>query len=218
MDLEGSGIYQIRHVASGNRYVGSAVRLVQRWAAHRSLLRKGRHHSGHLQNAWNLYGEQAFEFLVIEYCSRDRLIEREQAHIDSGCHYNKAPVAGSPLGVKWSEDARDRASARRRGVPKSAAHVESMRKAAEKVWSNPDVKAKMAESIRRSYTTELRKQRGAASRKNWEDPELAAQMRESIRKSYTPELRAIRSAQSKARWNDPAYRAKMAENRAKRST
>jgi group I intron endonuclease len=217
MDLEGSGIYEIRNLRNGKRYVGSAVRLMQRWAAHRSLLKKGTHHSDHLQKSWNLYGSESFEFSVLEYCRRDSLIEREQFHIDAGCDYNKAPIAGSPLGVKWSDEAREKASKRRSGIAKSSAHVESMRKASEKTWSNPKTRAKMAESIRRSYTPELREKRGEASRKNWQNPELAAQMSESIKRSYTPELRALRSAQNKARWNDPAFRDKMAQNRAKRS-
>lgn len=47
-----TGIYQIRNTANGKRYVGSAVKFAQRWRQHAHLLRKRKHHSRILQNAW----------------------------------------------------------------------------------------------------------------------------------------------------------------------
>ena len=61
-----SAIYGIRHIASGRIYVGSAVRTNARWRHHRSQLQRGTHHSRYLQAAWNKYGAEAFEFVVLE--------------------------------------------------------------------------------------------------------------------------------------------------------
>lgn len=36
-----------------------------RWDCHKGMLRGGYHENPHLQNAWNKYGEENFEFIVI---------------------------------------------------------------------------------------------------------------------------------------------------------
>src|SRR5690606_34420785 len=52
-----SGIYEIHCTKSGRRYVGSAVNFSARWRLHYTQLCAGKHHSRHLQRAWNKYGE-----------------------------------------------------------------------------------------------------------------------------------------------------------------
>ena len=58
-----------------------------RWASHRSELRRNIHSNKHLQGAWNIHGESAFTFAVLEECSRENLIEREQYWIDTICPF-----------------------------------------------------------------------------------------------------------------------------------
>lgn len=111
-DVEASGIYQIRNLVNGKRYIGSAVCIRKRWAEHRSDLRSGRHHSVALQRAWIRYGENSFEFLVVENCRKHELIRREQVHIDARSEYNICKKAGSSLGVKHSAETRAKMSAR----------------------------------------------------------------------------------------------------------
>lgn len=99
-------IYAIRCVPTGKLYVGSASFFTQRKSRHLRELRAGSHHSKKLQNAWNKYGECAFVFeeieCVIEQCD---LVYREQFWIDT-LHpwFNIAMVAGSPLGVRHSDE------------------------------------------------------------------------------------------------------------------
>lgn len=105
-----SGIYKIINTTNGKCYVGSAVNLPGRWASHRKNLRSKKHNPK-LQNAWNKYGEDAFEFLVIEFVDdKTKLIEREQYWIDTldvvKKGYNILPTAGSMLGYKASEESR----------------------------------------------------------------------------------------------------------------
>mgnify|MGYP001617485807 CR=1 FL=1 len=97
-------IYQIRHIASGKVYVGSAINPRDRWKNHRVLLRNGKHHSIHLQRAWNKYNEVAFIFEIIEpVLFIEDLIAREQYWIDTlkastqKHGYNITPTAGSPI-------------------------------------------------------------------------------------------------------------------------
>ena len=60
-----TGIYEIRHLSSGKRYVGSALNVHERWARHRWDLGGGRHGNAHLQAAWRKYGAPAFAFRVL---------------------------------------------------------------------------------------------------------------------------------------------------------
>lgn len=101
-----SGIYQILCVSTGKVYIGSAVNLRQRWSDHRKTLRGNRHSNIHLQRAWDKYGEDAFEFSILESVMFvEHLIEREQAWIDARSpEFNIAPNAGSQLGIKYSPE------------------------------------------------------------------------------------------------------------------
>jgi group I intron endonuclease len=108
-----SGIYLIRHRESGNSYVGSSVNIPTRWKQHRYVLRRGNHPAKYLQNSWNKYGPDAFEFSVLEeVAGQSRLIEREQAYIDLWKPvYNVAQVAGSRFGVPQSDECKAKGSA-----------------------------------------------------------------------------------------------------------
>ncbi len=80
--LRPSGVYQIRCLITGQIYIGSAVYMLARWAEHRRRLRRGVHVNQHLQQAWNKYGEENFEFTVVEYVKRAFLLRIEQEWID----------------------------------------------------------------------------------------------------------------------------------------
>ena len=83
-----SGIYKITNTSNGKFYIGSAVSIKSRWRVHRCQLRRGCHHSPHLQRAWDRLGERAFEFSVIEYVEKDKLLEVEQKYLDMLKPYN----------------------------------------------------------------------------------------------------------------------------------
>lgn len=97
-----SGIYSITNTQNNKLYIGSSKNIEQRWRQHKNMLKGDRHHSAHLQNAWNKYGEDNFIFEIIEECNEDILIEREQYYIDlyssadSLYGYNESEIAGRP--------------------------------------------------------------------------------------------------------------------------
>jgi len=110
-----AGVYCITCTANGRYYIGSAVNLIARERLHRINLKAGNHHSRYLQNAWNKYGPDAFEWSVLEYVDDpSRLIAREQVYIDTldsvQSGFNIAPKAGSCLGVKHTAETRVRLS------------------------------------------------------------------------------------------------------------
>ncbi len=97
-----SGIYVIICLESGRRYIGSAVDIASRWRVHRCDLHKHKHHSQHLQRAWNKYGEDKFQFAVLEIVDdRLMLVEREQVWLNElQPEFNSCKIAGSQLGTK----------------------------------------------------------------------------------------------------------------------
>lgn len=61
------GIYRITNIENRKSYIGkTGMNFGDRWDSHRALLRAGRHDNPHLQRAWNHYGEDSFEFAVVE--------------------------------------------------------------------------------------------------------------------------------------------------------
>lgn len=76
--LKNCGIYIIQNLVNGNIYVGSSSNIKRRFSQHKSTLRHNTHKNKHLQNAWNKYGEENFEFVVIEHHSYpEKILGRE---------------------------------------------------------------------------------------------------------------------------------------------
>jgi group I intron endonuclease len=116
-----TGIYEIINRENGKRYVGSAVNMRGRFAVHRTMLVKGGHHSRRLQRSWNKRGAEAFEFRPLLWCARKDLLLYEQIAIDGlSPEYNICKIAGSCLGVRWTDEARARKSAQEQANPKFA--------------------------------------------------------------------------------------------------
>ena len=68
-DLSYSGIYCIINIQNGKKYIGSSKNIRKR-----AELRHNNHDNQHLQNAWNKYGEEKFDFYVIEACPENTLL------------------------------------------------------------------------------------------------------------------------------------------------
>lgn len=73
-----TGIYIIKNSKNDRVYVGQTNDIEYRWMHHKSDLRGGIHHNRLLQEDWNIYGEDCFEFTVLEECSISELDDREK--------------------------------------------------------------------------------------------------------------------------------------------
>lgn len=134
-----SGIYKIINKANGKYYVGSSRDISTRWSTHKRALSKRCHRNLKLQCAWDKYGEDSFEFVMVENCSPDRvaLLAAEQNHLnkargDQSVCYNLSFLAGSvefteAVRKKLSEKSKNRK--RRKGIPHSAETKMKMSKA-----------------------------------------------------------------------------------------
>lgn len=209
-------VYQIRHIASGKVYVGSAVDPHRRCGEHVRDLRKREHHTQYLQHAWDKYGEDAFVFEIIEpvlFC--EDLTTRETYWIktlraaDRKYGYNVLPIAGSSLGTKHTDEQRAAQSERgkaRFADPAERAKVSERQKV---LCASPDYRAKVSERQKARFADPVERAKSSERAKvQYSDPEVRAKAAKRAMEQYVdPETRAKVSARSKAQWADPEARA-----------
>lgn len=79
IDEKSCGVYIISNKVDSRIYIGSATKFRRRFLDHQEMLRKGKHHSKHLQAFVDKYGVDKLEFnLVYECSSRSSAYELEQ--------------------------------------------------------------------------------------------------------------------------------------------
>jgi group I intron endonuclease len=210
-----SGIYKITNTINGHCYVGSAVDIQHRWRTHKSNLILNKNRSRYLQSAWNKYGQDAFEFSVIEACSVLELIFREQHWINTlKPEYNLAPNAGNSLGVKHTPEYKAKISAFLTGNKRNAgrkASLETRKKLSEahkgKKISSEHREKLIQANTGRVVTDATREKIRVANAGRVHTPEERAK----ISASRTPEYRAKMSETIKATMT-PEHRAKLSES------
>lgn len=110
------GIYKIKNQVNGKIYIGQSINIEQRWYNHRNELNGDRHCNGHLQAAWNKYGEENFIFEIIEECILKDIDNKEKYWIDfynstnPNLGYNLTCGGQGMHGYKWTEEQRNHQS------------------------------------------------------------------------------------------------------------
>ena len=199
-----SGVYRIVLLLDDRCYIGSSIQIQKRWSQHQRSLRKGTHHSPYLQRVWDKYGEDSFQFEIIEECDPEILIEHEQAWMDFYSPvFNTNPVAGNSLGFRHTEETKEKIREIRTGATLSE-----------------ETKAKMSEVrmghlVSASTRALLSEQRKGIPlppdhpRRQSHEPEAIAKMSESQTRRWAklredgrePEVRANMSAAAKGNQN-----------------
>ena len=99
------GIYKITNKLTQDFYIGSSTHIKYRWWRHITFLNKKSHWNPFIQNSWNKYGRNAFEFSVLELCPVNKLQEREQYYIDTlRPNFNACPRAYTTAGRHLSKE------------------------------------------------------------------------------------------------------------------
>ena len=107
-----TGIYRITNKLNGKSYIGkTSMNFGDRWDCHRAQLNGGYHDNPHLQNAWNKYGADNFEFEIIEVVNNHEMLnELEMKYIseyrshDMSYNLHDGGDGGYNLGRHLSED------------------------------------------------------------------------------------------------------------------
>lgn len=125
------GLYMIRCIVNDMRYYGESKNVSGRLASHKSYLRRQIHPCRPLQNDWNIYKSEHFEFVVLFMGPHwENRLERQAKETlliiqDRSVAYNylesihKKPEELNPFwGRKHSEETKKRIGASMRGVAK----------------------------------------------------------------------------------------------------
>lgn len=75
-----AGIYCIRNIINNKVYIGKSKNIYLRISKHLSAFRKGTkgEHNDYFYNSWNKYGEENFEYFVLEYLNLDEKLLKER--------------------------------------------------------------------------------------------------------------------------------------------
>ena len=148
-------VYKITNIVNGKFYVGSTIDFNRRVKNHFNLLRNGAHHSIKLQNSFKKHDEINFIMEIIELVHDiSKLIETEQKWIDTlKPEYNMTQLAGlnSHLGMKRSEETKQKISKALTGKKQSPEHIEANRKGHLGLTQSDESKKKKSDSLKRAW-------------------------------------------------------------------
>lgn len=127
-----AGIYRWTNKLNGKSYIGSSVNLSNRLKQYYGKRLLKCQHVSLIYQALLKYGHSNFTLEILEYCkSTVDVIVKEQYYIDLfKPEYNICKTAGSPLGRKHSEEAKQKIAASRLGSKHSEETKAMMSKAA----------------------------------------------------------------------------------------
>lgn len=136
-------IYEIVNITNNAKYIGSSMRNKLRFHRHISDLNHNKHHSNHLQRAWNKYGKENFQFNIIESfenISQNELLMIEQKYLDdrkinypSKLNYNICWIAqGGSNSESITLNTREKMSKSHRGIKFSLERKNNLVKS----WTN----------------------------------------------------------------------------------
>jgi group I intron endonuclease len=118
-----SCVYKISNTVNSRIYIGSAKNFNSRKNKHLFQLKNNEHGNIKLQRFVNKYGIDKLIFDIVEKCTVDNLLIREQFYIDSlpslRHSFNILPTAGSWLNRKHSKSAKNKMSKSKMGMQSS---------------------------------------------------------------------------------------------------
>lgn len=148
--------YRIKNLVNGNLYVGSSKNIYRRKNAHFGKLEAQIHENRHLQNAYNKYGKDAFEFTILKHTDPNSLLQAEQElldeHFGKDYCYNICGTAGSPAvagRIKTADHRRKLSESVQRHFDTHPEHKARLSELRMGTTISAEVRAKMRQSKKR---------------------------------------------------------------------
>ena len=116
-NIDKSGIYLWENKNNKRFYIGSSINLKRRLNSYYNLKSLAKEPTRYINNAILKEGHSAFILYILEYCSKEILLQREQHYFDLlKPSYNICPIAGSTLGLLHNEDTKNKISINKLGT------------------------------------------------------------------------------------------------------
>lgn len=149
------GIYAIINTKNGKKYIGKSINIHRRIKNHIGFLnqKSSKHENEYLINAWNKYGREQFDYLILEECTIEKLSEKELYYIE---FYN---TTNSEFGYNFRKDSstgmvcsdKTRAKMKNSHANRNARFPHLKNESSirfKKFWAeNPDIKKSMVEQV-----------------------------------------------------------------------
>lgn len=218
-----TGIYQIRNIQTGKVYIGSSENMPKRKLEHFWNLENLIHHSRHLQNSYLKRGKENFIFEILEECTKEQLIEREQHYLDTILFaqeycltkgqdsrfleygYNICPIAGRSTFSKHSPETLETMKQNTTNLWQQEWYVAKQKKIKTPEWHKQIMAKVWTEEFReessRRQTHSRAKQKEELGEEAYREKWLAINGDEAKREASSNKM--------KEKWQDEEYRSKI---------
>ncbi len=209
-----TGVYEIRNVANGNKYIGSSVNINKRFKEHIRDLRSNRHHSIRLQRAWNKYREGSFVFEILKEVSIPELKKEEQILLDEcinkNMFYNMTFDSTAPSrGRKFSKKERNRMSETAKKLMSNPEYKKRVMEASKIARDNPEVRKKISDAHKGIMRSEEAKNKTSATlKKMFSESDFKKKFTDVL---SSESVRKNMSVGAKKRWGNLENQAKQSE-------
>jgi group I intron endonuclease len=145
-------VYKIVNIVNQHQYIGSTINFDRRKKRHTRELTNKKHHSRHLQNAWDFYGFDKFEFHILEIVNDiNELTNRETFYLQSlNPEYNTMRDIKSHIGLKRSLETRKKMSLAQVGKKHSEETKQKLREINTGKKQSEETKQKRVSSMKSS--------------------------------------------------------------------
>lgn len=151
----------IRNIIKDIPYIGQTRNFRLRYNDHMHRFRNNKHPNQYMQRSYNKYGEESFEFSIIEECEEHMLDERElywinfYGGLESKDNYNLGGIRGG----RHSEETRQKISKSHTGKKLSKEHKNKISKSGKGHAVSKETREKLKKANKGHVTTEEQKEK-----------------------------------------------------------